>query len=679
VAATAPPPPPAPPAPPAAPRRRARRARPAAPAEAPPRLAEGIELLGEFEGSGFKEAPYLARRADGQTIQLTRLLHLVAEAADGRRGYPEMAEEVADRLGRGVSADNVRFLVERKLRPLGVLAAADGSSPQVAKVDPLLALKFRTALVPEGVTRALTTVFRPLFLPPVVVAVVAVFLAAIGWLFLVHGVGQSLRSLIYDPVYLLVLFGGIALGTAFHEVGHATALRYGGGRPGVMGAGIYIVWPAFYTDVTDAYRLSKAGRLRTDLGGIYFNMIVASAVVAVHLATGWEVILLLAVAQTFAITQQLLPLLRLDGYYILSDLTGIPDMLNRIRPVLRSAVPGTEAERPVTELKPWARRVITGYVLVLVPALVVLFAVMLVHAPRAFATAYDSFGIQLDRIGAAAGDGAIPAVLGGVVQLLMLVLPVLGIALTTGRVGRRGIGGAWRGTAERPLLRGTLVATIAGLAALGAWTWWPNGDYRPIQPTERGTLATAVSNLTLVPSGRPALSVERERELGGAPFERDVRSGAVERTVVPQGAETTQTPPPEAPAGPDAERRGTQERGGDGGEDRRGAAGERDGQRDRDRETITGSTPPSDVPDPSFAPGDEQGGAFTTPPSAGAPAPEPAPAEPEPEPAPAEPEPAPVEPEPAPVEPEPAPAEPAPAEPAPAEPAPEPTPTTPAP
>ena len=48
-------------------------------------------------------------------------------------------------------------------------------------------------------------------------------------------------------------------------------------RPGVMGAGLYLVWPAFYTDVTDSYRLGRGGRLRTDLGGLYFNAIVAVA------------------------------------------------------------------------------------------------------------------------------------------------------------------------------------------------------------------------------------------------------------------------------------------------------------------------------------------------------------------------------------------------------------------
>ena len=69
------------------PKRQRRRREPRTAREPAPRLAEGIELIGEYEGSGFKEAPYIARRADGQVIQLTYLLHLVASAVDGRRGY----------------------------------------------------------------------------------------------------------------------------------------------------------------------------------------------------------------------------------------------------------------------------------------------------------------------------------------------------------------------------------------------------------------------------------------------------------------------------------------------------------------------------------------------------------------------------------------------------------------
>ena len=93
-----------------------------------------------------------------------------------------------------------------------------------------------------------------------------------------------------------------------------------------MGVGIYIVWPAFYTDVTDAYRLGRGGRLRADLGGVYFNCVFVLVIAAAYAVTGFEPLLVLVIVQHMQILQQFLPFLRLDGYYILSDLTGVPDM-----------------------------------------------------------------------------------------------------------------------------------------------------------------------------------------------------------------------------------------------------------------------------------------------------------------------------------------------------------------
>ena len=479
-------------------------------------------MIGEYEGSGFKEAPYIARRADGQTLQLTRLLYSVASHADGQRDHAAIAAAVTEDIGRKVSARNVRFLVEKKLRPLGVLAAADGSSPELERPDPLLALKFRTAVIPEGFTRALTTIFRPLFWPPVLALMIGGFVALDAWLFLEHGIAQGLRHALYQPLLLLAMFAGIVIATAFHEIGHATACRYGGAKPGVMGVGIYIVWPAFYTDVTDAYRLGRAGRLRTDLGGIYFNAIFALAIAGLYALTGFEPLLLLVLVQNFAMLQQLLPFLRLDGYYILSDLTGVPDMFSRIKPVFRSLKPGEEADARVTELKPWVRVVVTVYVLTVVPLLVLSLLMALLHAPRMLATASDSLGVQYDKVSAAVSDGAALSMASGSLQLLMLALPAAGMALTLTRVGSRAGQGAWSWSASRPERRAGVVSLAAAGIALAVFTWWPNGDYRPIQPGERGTIQSGLRSVAAVPSGRPSLTPEREGELGGAPTAREL-------------------------------------------------------------------------------------------------------------------------------------------------------------
>ncbi|MEA2265653.1 MAG: putative peptide zinc metalloprotease protein, partial [Solirubrobacteraceae bacterium] len=122
-------------------------------AQPPPRLAEGVELIGEFEDSGFKEAPFIARRADGQVVQLAPMLFMLAEQIDGRRDYEEIADGFSDAIERRVQAGDVQLLIEEQLRPLGVVAPADGEDVELGKVDPLLALKFRAAVVPDRAVR----------------------------------------------------------------------------------------------------------------------------------------------------------------------------------------------------------------------------------------------------------------------------------------------------------------------------------------------------------------------------------------------------------------------------------------------------------------------------------------------------------------------------------------------
>jgi len=487
-------------------------------------LADGIELIGEYEGSGFKKPPLLARRADGQVVQLPRLLFLIAEAADGRRDLEAVAAEVSARDGRIVSARSVGFLADHKLRPLGVLALQDGSTPDLPKREPVMALRHRRPLVPEpavnGIARGFTWVHRP----PVVALVLLALAAFDAWLFGIHGIAGGLRSVLYHPMLLLGVLASVVVATAFHEIGHASACRYGGARPGVMGAGLYLIWPAFYCDVTDAYRLDRPGRLRTDLGGVYFNGIFALGAGLAYFATGEEALLLIAFIQHTIVLQQLLPLLRFDGYYVLSDLTGVPDILSRIKPIFRSLVPGRDAEPRVEELKPWVRVVVTAYLVVLVPALGFLLVSTVLAAPRMVATAYDSLGLQIDRIRSAAGA---PEVALGVFQSGALVLPLAAIGLSLGRSGRMAMRGVTSWSSGSALRRAVAMAGTTAVAAGAAYTWWPNGDYQPIRPGERGTIGEAVASVGDAPGGRPSFTEAREQRFGAVPTVRE--QGAAER------------------------------------------------------------------------------------------------------------------------------------------------------
>ena len=137
----------------------------------------------------------------------------------------------------------------------------------------------------------------------------------------------------------------------------------------MIGAGVYLVFPAFFTDVTDSYWLSRAGRLRTDLGGLYFNVWCLIAGSVGYLVTGEEVLLLVVLIMHIEMAQQLVPTVRFDGYFVLADLAGVPELFSRVRPVLVSMLPGRAVDPRVSELRPAARRIVTAWVLLVVPTL----------------------------------------------------------------------------------------------------------------------------------------------------------------------------------------------------------------------------------------------------------------------------------------------------------------------
>src|SRR5215211_3632687 len=192
-----------------------------------PALAPGVELSGELPESGFAQRQWLAQR-DGRFVQLTELLYRVAEQADGRRTLGQMAAGVSKATGRRVSAANVRQLLAGKLIPLGLVARADGTVAPPAGgggARSPLAVNLRLAMVSPRVVDALARACQWLYRPPILLGALLVAAAAQLWLFLVHGLAASVRAALYSPGLLLAVLGLIVVGTAFHEVGHAAALR----------------------------------------------------------------------------------------------------------------------------------------------------------------------------------------------------------------------------------------------------------------------------------------------------------------------------------------------------------------------------------------------------------------------------------------------------------------------
>ncbi len=442
----------------------------------PPRLADGVELLGELRDSGFAKPPALVRRADGQMIQMSRLLYLVACRIDGTRDPDAIAALVSDDLGRSLSASQVSYVITDKLAPLGVVAGK-GTPAALPTASPLFALRARATLLPESAANVAGALFRPLFHWPVIAAVVAGGGVMDYWLFFLHGLSGAYRQVLANPADLLLVAALFIVSAVFHECGHAAGCRYGGARPGRIGIGIYLVWPSFFTDVTDSYRLSRAGRLRTDLGGVYFNLIFMLGLAGCYAVTSNQVLLLTIAITHLEMLEQLLPFVRFDGYFILSDLVGVPDLFARIGPVLGTTFARGRHTRG-EELRLPARRMITAWVLCVIPLLGFTMGSMLLYLPgfnRSLWLSVSNAGhlVAGDIAGRQYAAAALAAIGGALAALSSIGTVYVMIRLT--RLAARVVS---RRTAGHPCRR--LIAVVAAFAITGSLVlfWTSQGQFR---------------------------------------------------------------------------------------------------------------------------------------------------------------------------------------------------------
>jgi putative peptide zinc metalloprotease protein len=235
--------------------------------------------------------------------------------------------------------------------------------------------------------------------------------------------------------------------------------------------GIYLIWPAFFTNVTDAYRLGRGGRIRTDLGGVYFNAIFVLVLTGTCLATGYLPLAAAVVLIHLEIVQQLLPSLRLDGYFILADLIGVPDLFRRIGPTLRSLVPGRSADPELRKLKRSARISLTIWVLIVVPMLFLQLGFVILDGPYLVRSFVSSLRAQLQALTTEVAHTAIAAGLLTVISTVLLILPMAGLSYIVLRTAHSTFRQVLAATRRRPWLRFPAVVTTVLLAAALALHW----------------------------------------------------------------------------------------------------------------------------------------------------------------------------------------------------------------
>jgi len=137
----------------------------------------------------------------------------------------------------------------------------------------------------------------------------------------------------YDIVEFWMLF--LILGF-LHESAHGLTCKHFGGQVHSMGLMFLFLAPCFFVDVTEGWvSATRNQRLATIIAGIWVEMTLCSLAMIVWLNTqpgeglhdfAYQIIMLTGIA---LIAINLNPLIKLDGYYFLTEVIGIPDLKER--------------------------------------------------------------------------------------------------------------------------------------------------------------------------------------------------------------------------------------------------------------------------------------------------------------------------------------------------------------
>ena len=121
----------------------------------------------------------------------------------------------------------------------------------------------------------------------------------------------------------------------FHELGHASACKRFGIKHGGIGFGLYLNFPVLYTDVTDVWKLDRSRRCVVNIAGVYFQLMCIIPIIVCFMLTDSDVLRYMIIIMNFGFVMTLNPFFKFDGYWMASDILGVPNLRQRSKEIIR--------------------------------------------------------------------------------------------------------------------------------------------------------------------------------------------------------------------------------------------------------------------------------------------------------------------------------------------------------
>lgn len=199
---------------------------------------------------------------------------------------------------------------------------------------------------PERTLRWMYPYLKWMFWKPVVYTFIAFVISA--WLMLGAQFDEFQSRLpefqsFFGWPNLIYLWVTLGIAKIIHEFGHGLSCHHFGGECHEMGVMLLVFSPCLYCDVTDSWMMkNKWHRIIIGAAGMYIEVILSALAIYIWWFTKPGLLHYLALNTFFVTTITTVifnanPLMRFDGYYMMSDFLEIPNLRAKSDKMLREA------------------------------------------------------------------------------------------------------------------------------------------------------------------------------------------------------------------------------------------------------------------------------------------------------------------------------------------------------
>ncbi|HJU42147.1 MAG TPA: efflux RND transporter periplasmic adaptor subunit [Vicinamibacterales bacterium] len=301
-------------------------------------------------------------------FQLREAEHFITRQLDGATALEVVRQRTEERFGVSIKQPQIDAFVEQ-LRRQGLLdsGAAVDRPRQKWMQGSSLYIRFR-AFDPDRLLDWLHPRVSFFFTRTFLIVSAVIICWAIGVAVLERdAILREVRGLWRFDAFLLAWVAILAV-TTCHEFAHGLTCKHFGGEVHEMGFLLIYFQPAFYCNISDAWLFpERAKRLWVTFAGAYFEMFLwglATLVWRVADTNTWVsfIALIVMVTSAFKWFFNFNPLIKLDGYYLLSDYLGIPNLRQRAIDYFWSRVKGLWTRTvPAVAVSPRERRIFLLY------------------------------------------------------------------------------------------------------------------------------------------------------------------------------------------------------------------------------------------------------------------------------------------------------------------------------